>query len=91
MGQPDSAPQQSSSPGENKGARKPVQVGDTFEVKRLDQTKVDKMTREKAGKRTYTRTERKRGRYIKSRPAGLSGMPELTAMQGYLVCPRRGR
>ena len=70
MGQPDSAPQQSSSPGENKGARKPVQVGDTFEVKRLDQTKVDKMTREKAGKRTYTRTERKRGRYIKARPAG---------------------
>ncbi len=28
------------------------------------------MTRERAGKRSYTRTDRKRGRYIKSRPAG---------------------
>ena len=28
------------------------------------------MTREHAGKRSYTRTDRKRGRYIKSRPAG---------------------
>ena len=28
------------------------------------------MTREHAGKRSYTRTERKRGRYIKARPAG---------------------
>jgi Mg-chelatase subunit ChlD len=44
-------------------------VGDTFETKRLD-TPLDKMTRERAGKRSYTRTERKRGRYIKSRPAG---------------------
>jgi Mg-chelatase subunit ChlD len=44
-------------------------VGDTFEAKRLD-TPLDKMTRERAGKRSYTRTERKRGRYIKARPAG---------------------
>ena len=28
------------------------------------------MTREHAGRRSYTRTERKRGRYIKARPAG---------------------
>ena len=28
------------------------------------------MTRERAGKRSYSRTDRKRGRYIKSRPAG---------------------
>lgn len=40
-----------------------------FETKRLD-TPLDKMTRERAGKRSYTRTDRKRGRYIKSRPAG---------------------
>ena len=40
-----------------------------FEAKRLD-TPLDKMTRERAGKRSYTRTDRKRGRYIKSRPAG---------------------
>ena len=32
-------------------------------------TPLDKMTRERAGKRSYTRTDRKRGRYIKSRPA----------------------
>lgn len=44
-------------------------MGDTFETKRLD-TPLDKMTRERAGKRSYTRTDRKRGRYIKSRPAG---------------------
>ena len=36
--------------------------------KRLD-TPLDKMTRERAGKRSYTRTDRKRGRYIKARPA----------------------
>jgi magnesium chelatase subunit ChlD-like protein len=47
-----------------------VQVGDTFEVKRLDSPQLDKMTRERAGKRTYSRTDRKRGRYIKARPAG---------------------
>jgi magnesium chelatase subunit D len=40
-----------------------------FEAKRLD-TPLDKMTRERAGKRSYTRTDRKRGRYIKARPAG---------------------
>lgn len=28
------------------------------------------MTRERAGRRSYTRTERKRGRYIKAKPAG---------------------
>jgi magnesium chelatase subunit D len=44
-------------------------VGDTFEAKRLD-TPLDKMTRERPGKRSYTRTDRKRGRYIKARPAG---------------------
>ena len=69
MSQPDASPQQSTSPGDDKGARKPVQIGDSFETKRLD-TPLDKMTREHAGKRSYTRTDRKRGRYIKSRPAG---------------------
>lgn len=69
VAEPDASPQQSSSPADDKGARKPVQVGDTFEAKRLD-TPLDKMTRERAGKRSYTRTDRKRGRYIKARPAG---------------------
>lgn len=40
-----------------------------FEAKKLD-TPLDKMTRERAGKRSYSRTDRKRGRYIKARPAG---------------------
>ena len=69
MAEPNASPQQSSSPGDNKGARKQVQVGDVFEAKKLD-TPLDKMTRERAGKRSYSRTERKRGRYIKARPAG---------------------
>jgi Mg-chelatase subunit ChlD len=69
VSEPDASPQNSSSPGDSKGARKPVQVGDTFEAKRID-TPLDKMTRERAGKRSYTRTDRKRGRYIKARPAG---------------------
>jgi magnesium chelatase subunit D len=69
LSEPDAAPQQSSSPGDNKGARKPVNIGDVFETRRLD-TPLDKITREKSGKRSYSRTERKRGRYIKARPAG---------------------
>ena len=58
MPQPDASAQQSSSPADNKGARKQIKVGDTFEAKKLD-TPLDKMTRERAGKRSYTRTERK--------------------------------
>jgi magnesium chelatase subunit D len=69
MAEPDASPQQSSSPADDKGTRKPVKVGDMFETKRLD-TPLDRMTRERAGKRSYTRTDRKRGRYIKARPAG---------------------
>lgn len=44
-------------------------MGDVFETRRLD-TPLDKVTREQTGKRSYSRTERKRGRYIKARPAG---------------------
>jgi Mg-chelatase subunit ChlD len=69
MAQPDAAPQQSRSSGDEKGAKKPVNVGEIFETKRFD-TPLDKMTREQTGKRSYSRTDRKRGRYIKSRPAG---------------------
>jgi Mg-chelatase subunit ChlD len=69
MAEPDAAPQQSRSSGDDKGARKPVQVGEIFETKRID-TPLDKVTREQTGKRSYSRTDRKRGRYIKSRPAG---------------------
>ncbi len=43
-------------------------MGDDFHVRRL-QTPLDKMTRTHAGKRSYTKTDRKRGRYIQARPA----------------------
>jgi magnesium chelatase subunit D len=45
-----------------------VQVGETFDPRKLD-TDLDKMTRRRGGRRSRTYTERKRGRYIQSRPA----------------------
>lgn len=44
-------------------------MGEVFETRRID-SPLDKVTREQTGKRSYSRTDRKRGRYIKSRPAG---------------------
>ena len=45
-----------------------VSIGETFRTRRLD-TPLDRLTRSTGGKRSYTRTDRKRGRYIQSRPA----------------------
>jgi magnesium chelatase subunit D len=45
-----------------------VAVGATFAPKRLSTT-LDRLTRPKSGKRSLTRTSRKRGRYIASRPS----------------------
>lgn len=42
--------------------------GEEFNPRKLD-TPLDKMVRSYAGRRSVTRTERKRGRYIQSRPA----------------------
>jgi len=39
-----------------------------FDVRKLD-TPLDRLTRKMAGRRSQTRTERKRGRYIQARPA----------------------
>jgi magnesium chelatase subunit D len=44
-----------------------VDVGKTFRPQKL-QTPLDKLPRRVAGKRSRTRTERKRGRYVTSRP-----------------------
>ena len=44
-------------------------MGDVFEARNFD-TPLDKVTREQTGKRSYSQTDRKRGRYIKARPAG---------------------
>ena len=43
-------------------------VGETFTPRRLD-TPLDRLTRGSGGRRSQTRTERKRGRYIQSRPS----------------------
>lgn len=50
-----------------------MKVGADFQAKRLD-TPLDKLTRRSAGKRSVTLTQRKRGRYIRSRP--MEGRPE---------------
>ncbi len=45
-----------------------VKPGETFAPRKLD-TPLDKLTRKHAGRRSETVTERRRGRYIKARPA----------------------
>jgi Mg-chelatase subunit ChlD len=58
-----------------------VKVGPDFDAKRLD-TKLDRLTRRSAGKRSYTLTSRKRGRYIRARP--MEGRPEDLAFDATL-------
>jgi Mg-chelatase subunit ChlD len=45
-----------------------VPVGEVFKPRRVD-SPMDRLTRRSAGKRSTTRTSRKRGRYIQARPA----------------------
>lgn len=45
-----------------------VEIGQTFDPRHLD-TQLDKLSRRKSGRRSQTRTERKRGRYVQARPA----------------------
>lgn len=45
----------------------PTKVGDVFRARRID-SPLDRAMRRSAGKRSYTLTSRKRGRYISSRP-----------------------
>lgn len=45
-----------------------VKIGKSFTPKRLE-GQLDRLTRRQGGRRTRTRTERKRGRYIMARPA----------------------
>jgi magnesium chelatase subunit D len=45
-----------------------VQTGETFTPRRLS-NKLDKLSRKQSGRRSRTRTDRKRGRYIMARPA----------------------
>lgn len=46
----------------------PVDIGETFSVRKLN-TPLDKMARSTSGKRSTTKTKRKRGRYIQARPS----------------------
>lgn len=48
---------------------KKVEAKNEFDARRLD-TPLDKLTRKTAGRRSQTQTDRKRGRYIRARPAG---------------------
>jgi magnesium chelatase subunit D len=45
-----------------------IKIGQSFAPRKLD-TPLDHLTRKKTGRRSNTHTERKRGRYIQSRPA----------------------
>jgi magnesium chelatase subunit ChlD-like protein len=45
-----------------------VKAGEVFAPRKLD-TPIDKMVRRNAGRRSHTRTDSKRGRYIQARPA----------------------
>ena len=46
-----------------------VKIGESFSPRKLD-TPLDRLTRKKSGRRSRSRTDRKRGRYIQARPAG---------------------
>ncbi|HEX2622313.1 MAG TPA: VWA domain-containing protein, partial [Phototrophicaceae bacterium] len=48
---------------------KKVETGAEFATRKL-QTQLDKVTRRQSGRRSRTRTDRKRGRYVQARPAG---------------------
>lgn len=71
----------SQSSGDKSPANNPVTVGQDFATRRL-QTPLDKMTRTSAGKRSYTKTDRKRGRYIQARP--VRGKPRDVAFDATL-------
>jgi len=45
-----------------------VRIGESFAPRRLE-SPIDKLTRRQGGRRTQTRTDQKRGRYITARPA----------------------
>jgi magnesium chelatase subunit D len=69
------------SSGDKSEANTPVSIGHNFTPKRL-QTPLDKMTRSSAGRRSYTKTDRKRGRYIQARP--VHGKPKDVAFDATL-------
>ncbi len=71
----------SHAPGEGPQAVREVRVGAAFQTRRLD-TPIDRLTRRAAGKRSYTLTARKRGRYVRARP--MEGKPDDLAFDATL-------
>jgi Mg-chelatase subunit ChlD len=72
---------QSHDAGDGPVVARQVAVGQDFQPKRLD-TPLDRLTRRHTGKRSFTRTDRKRGRYVRARPA--DGKPEDVAFDATL-------
>jgi len=64
LAQPDISPKQ---PGQQ--ALSQAKLGEVFQPRRIS-TRLDRLTRRAAGRRSFTRTRRKRGRYVQSRPLG---------------------
>lgn len=58
-----------SSPDAKDGHTRPVGVGDPIRPPHFA-TPLDRLTRRRGGRRSLSRTNRKRGRYVKARPAG---------------------
>jgi Mg-chelatase subunit ChlD len=81
MGAPPQADQSDQASGDKSEANTPITLGQDFAPRRL-QTPLDKMTRSAAGKRSYTKTDRKRGRYIQARP--VNGRPRDVAFDATL-------
>ncbi|MCX6019233.1 MAG: VWA domain-containing protein [Chloroflexi bacterium] len=77
---PQSAPAAPQSAQDFKGGQQ-TKIGQEFNTRKLN-TPLDKMTRSSAGKRSTTKTERKRGRYIKALP--MRGRPEDLAFDATL-------
>ena len=60
---------------DSKGGQRAA-IGDQFRVRKLN-TPLDRITRNKAGRRSTSRTERKRGRYIRARPQAEGRVEDL--------------
>jgi magnesium chelatase subunit D len=81
LGAPPPLQQSEKSSGDQSPANNPVTIGKDFMPRRL-QTPLDQMTRSSAGKRSYTKTDRKRGRYVQARP--VQGKPKDVAFDATL-------
>jgi magnesium chelatase subunit D len=68
-------------PGAAPTDKRAATIGASFQVRRLS-TPLDRLTRQAAGKRSFTLTARKRGRYVRARP--MEGRPDDLAFDATL-------